>query len=129
MSPTEQLLATAAGVHYVEIDGTGIEQGRTYTDKKDGLVKPLTGRQNGYLWQGDRYPIQISVDIPQGAGPYRPGLYVITGPMFAAGEYGRVNYKGMRNASLISVADAAQALAALALEETGEVVNLKAAAK
>jgi hypothetical protein len=127
MSTSNETLAATAGVHFVEIDGTGIEQGRTYTDKKDGLTKPLNGKQNGYIWQGDRYPIAIAVDIPTGAGPYKPGLYVMTGPIFAAGEYGRLQFKGTRNSALISVADAAKALAELARSDTGEVVDLKKA--
>lgn len=124
MTGKEQLLAVTAGVHFVEIDGTGVEQGRTYIDKKDGLTKPLRGRQTGFLWQGARYPIEVSVDIPDGKGPYRPGLYVFAGAMFGAGKFGRLEYIGTRNVELIPVADAARALADLEASHSGEVVDL-----
>ncbi len=126
MTGKEQLLAVTAGVHFVEIDGSGVEQGRTYTDKKDGLTKPLRGRQTAFLWQGSRYPIEITVDIPDGQGPHRPGLYVMTGAMFEAGKFGRLEFKGTRGCSLVSVTEASRALADLAASEEG-APKLKAA--
>ena len=126
MTGKEQLTAVVAGLHFVEIDGSGIEQGRTYTEKGTGLTKPLRGRQTGFLWQGSRYPLQISVDIPDGKGPYRPGLYVFSGSMFEAGKFGRLEYKGTRDCELLPVEDAAKAFADLAASE-GKQPNLKAA--
>lgn len=115
---TRDTLATASAMLIVEIDGSGIEQGRTYTDKKDGLTKPLRGRQNGFLWQGGKYPITISIDIPDGKPPYAPGSYVLCGSLFEAGKFGRMEFKGTRDLTLISVAMAAEALAAVAAEES-----------
>lgn len=117
MTGKETLAAVTAGIAFVEIDGSGIEQGRTYTDKKDGLTKPLRGRQTGYLWQGGRYPVEISIDIPDGKGPYRPGLYMFAGPMFEAGKFGRVEFKGLRSVELIDLATAAGLLTELAKTE------------
>ena len=117
MTGKEQLLAVTAGVHFVEVDGKGVEQGRTYTEKSTGLTKPMQGRQDGYLWQGDAYPIKISVNIPDGRGPYAPGLYVLTGPMFESGKFSRLEFKGARDSGLIPVADAAKALADLAASD------------
>lgn len=117
MTGKETLAAVTAGIAFVEIDGSGIEQGRTYTDKKDGLTKPLRGRQTGYLWQGGRYPVEISIDIPDGKGPYRPGLYMFAGPMFEAGKFGRVEFKGLRAVELIDLATAAGLLTELAKTE------------
>jgi len=118
MSGKAQLDAASAGICYVEIDGTGIEQGRHYTDKASGLQKPLPGKQTGYIWQGGRYPITISVDIPEGKGPYRPGLYLFSGPMFESGKYGRVEFKGLRECQLVEMSIAADVLDALAKAES-----------
>lgn len=130
MTGKEQLLAAAAGLHFVEIDGTGIEQGRTYKEKDasgnpTGLTKPLPGSQNGYLWQGDAYPIKVSINIPDGKAPYAPGLYAMTGAVFEAGKYSRLTFKGDRAMVLIPIADAALAFAQLVESETGEVVEFK----
>lgn len=125
MTGKEQLAAVTAGICFVEIDGTGVEQGRTYTEKGTGLTKPLRGRQTGFVWQGGRYPIEVSIDIPDGKGPYRPGLYMFAGPMFEAGKFGRIEFKGLRSVELIELATAAELLGQLAKSE--EAPKLKAA--
>lgn len=98
-----QSLSAATGLIFVEIDGSGVEQGRTYTDKATGAVKPLPGRQTGYIWQGGKYPIEVSIDVPEGKGPYRPGMYLLGGPIFQSGDYGRVGFKGTRELALVSL--------------------------
>ena len=129
MTGREQLAAAMLGLHIIEIDGSGIDQGRTYVDKKTQATKPLPGRQTGYLSQGDRYPIKISVDILDGNVPYRPGLYLMSGALFGTGDFERVTFKGTRNLVLIELADAARALAELVAAETGEVIPLKTGTK
>lgn len=104
--------AVALALHFVEIDGSGIEQGRTYKDKETGLTKPLRGVQNAFLNTGDRYPLKISVDIPEGSAPYRPGLYLLAGAIFAAGKFGRLEFVGARNMSLVPLDMAISALTA-----------------
>lgn len=96
-----QQAASSLGVIVVEIDGSGIEQGRTYTDKTTGAVKPLPGKQTGFIWQGGKYPVEVAIDIPNGSSPYRPGFYFLGGPIFSAGDYGRVQFKGMRELALV----------------------------
>lgn len=120
MTGKEQLIAVTAGLHFVEIDGSGVEQGRTYVEKGTGLTKPLRGRQTGFLWQGDRYPVQIAIDIPDGKGPYRPGLYLMSGGIFEAGKFSRVEFRGMRDCQLVPLADAVDALGTLLKSEMGE---------
>lgn len=110
-------LANAAALITVEIDGTGIEVGKTYTEKATGLTKPLGGRQTGFIWQGSRYPLQVSIPIPDGKPPYRPGTYVLSGALFESGKFQRIEFKGTRDLQLIPVADAAAALTAIAKEE------------
>jgi hypothetical protein len=105
------------GLLIVEVDGSGVEQGRTYKDKNDGTTKPLQGRQTGFLWQGDAYPTKISVDIPDGKGPYRPGLYLFSGEMFEGGKYGRLEFRGTRGTQLVPLEEAAKALTELAASE------------
>lgn len=118
MTGKQQLEAASAGICYVEIDGSGIEQGRHYTDKASGLQKPLPGKQTGYIWQGGRYPIEVSIDIPEGQGPYRPGLYLFAGPMFESGKYGRVEFKGLRQCHLVEMSIAADLFGVLAKSES-----------
>lgn len=98
-----QEISTATGLVLVEIDGTGIEQGKTYQDKATGATKPLPGRQTAFVWQGGRYPAEVSIEIPEGKPPYRPGFYFLGGAIFAAGDYGRINFKGSRAMVLVSV--------------------------
>lgn len=98
-----QDLSSALGLVLVEIDGSGIEQGRSYTDKATGAQKPLPGRQTAYFWQGGKYPAEVSLDYPDAHGPYRPGFYFLGGPVFAGGDYGRLNFKGGRELRLVSV--------------------------
>jgi len=105
-----QEIASSLGLILVEIDGSGIEQGRSYTDKATGAVKPLPGRQTAYIWQGGRYPIEVSVDVPDKTGPYRPGFYFLGGPLFQSGEYGRVGFKGTRELVLVAFDDVADRL-------------------
>lgn len=121
--------ATALALHIVEIDGSGIEQGRTYTDKKDGLTKPLQGRQTGYLNTGDRYPLKISVDIPNGAAPYRPGLYLLSGSIFESGKYDRLEFKGGRDLRLVPLDLAIDALTSARDELSANVAQLKTGTK
>lgn len=97
-----QEISAATGLVLVEIDGAGIEQGKTYTDKATGAVKPLPGRQTAYVWQGGRYPAEVSIEIPEGKPPYRPGFYFLGGALFAAGDYGRINFKGSRALQLVA---------------------------
>lgn len=123
---TKDNLATALALCLVEIDGSGIDQGRTYKDKETGTTKPLPGQQTGYIWQGGKYPLKVSIPIPEGKPAYRPGSYLMSGEMFASGQYDRIEFKGTRNMQLISVADAAQALAEIASEESN-VKPVKAA--
>lgn len=96
-----QELASKLGIILVEVDGSGIKTGRTYTDKVSGAVKPLSDSQTAFLWQGSKYPVEVSIDIPQGQAPYRPGFYFLGGPIFAAGDYGRANFKGFRELALV----------------------------
>jgi hypothetical protein len=124
---TKETLATAMALILVEIDGSGIEQGRTYTDKTTGTTKPLRGRQNGFVWQGARYPLQVSIDIPEGKSPYRPGTYLMSGALFESGKFGRIEFRGTRDMQLIPLSEAVPALAAALQEETGEVIDLDAA--
>ncbi|MBV7267566.1 G5P family DNA-binding protein [Erythrobacter ani] len=93
--------AKQAGLVLVEIDGSGVEQARTYTDKLTGQVKPLPGRQTGFIWQGGKYPVEVGVDFPTEKGPYAPGMYFLGGPIFSAGDYGRVQFKGTRELNLV----------------------------
>lgn len=95
--------AAKAGIIVVEVDGSGIKQGRTYTDKNTGATKPLPDQQTGFIWQGSKYPVEVSLDVPEGKAPYRPGFYFLGGPIFGAGDYGRVNFKGMRELDLVDV--------------------------
>ena len=125
---TKENLATALALHLVEIDGTGIEQGRTYTEKSTGLQKPLPGRQTAYVWQGAKYPLEISVDIPAGKAPYAPGTYLMSGRIYEAGEYGRLQWRGPRDLYLIDLSTAVEALAAIVKEESGQVIDLPAKA-
>ena len=97
-----QEISAATGLVLVEIDGTGVEHGRTYTDKATGAQKPLPGRQTAYIWQGGKYPVEVSLDYPDSAGAYRPGFYFLGGAVFASGDYGRVNWKGSRELKLVS---------------------------
>lgn len=124
---TRENLATALGLIMFEIDGTGIEQGRTYTDKTSGIQKPLPGRQTAFVWQGSKYPLKCQVDIPEGRPPYAPGSYLASGELFAGGEYDRLSFKGTRNLYLIPVAEAAAALADVAAEEAPTPKAVKAA--
>lgn len=125
MTGKEQLIAVTAGLHFVEIDGSGVEQGRTYTEKATGLTKPLQGRQTGFLWQGDRYPVQIAVNIPDGKPPYRPGLYVMSGGIFEAGKFNRVEFRGTREMQLIPLPDAIDALKELQASEDASTAPAK----
>jgi len=120
---TRDAFNTAKQMVLVEIDGTGIEQGRTYTDKKSGLLKPLPGNQTGYIWGGGRYPVKISVEIPEGQGPYRPGNYLLGGEVFEAGDFGRPKFNG-RKMILIDANDAAKALCEMIEKENGEIIPL-----
>ncbi len=106
-----QELSAATGLVLVEIDGSGVEQGRTYTDKTTGGQKPLPGRQTGYIWQGGRYPVEVSIDIPDGKGPYAPGFYFFGGTIFQGGDYGRLNFKGSRELKLVAADEVADRLA------------------
>ena len=126
MTGKEQLAAVTSGLHFVEIDGTGVEAPRTFTDKQTGMQKPLPGRQTAFLWQGSRYPIQISVDYTNERGPHRPGLYLLSGAMFEAGKFGRVEFRGTRDLELIPLADALVALSGLH-ESDQPVKSVKAA--
>ena len=117
--------ATDLGLIVVEVDGTGIEQGRTYTDKNSGLTKPLPGRQTAYIWQGGKYPTEISIDIPDGKGPYRPGMYLLAGAVFESGKFGRLEFKGGRELRLVEVGEAVEALN-LSIREDNAASNLKA---
>lgn len=95
--------AAKAGIILIEIDGSGISQGRTYTDKTTGQTKPLSDSQTAFIWQGSKYPVEVSIDIPSGKPPYRPGFYFIGGPLFGSGDYGRVTFKGTRELELVDV--------------------------
>lgn len=95
-------LSASTGLVLVEIDGSGIEPGRTYTDKTTGQQRPLPGKQTGYIWQGGKYPVEVSLDVPD-AGPYRPGFYFVGGPIFSSGDYQRLQFKGGRDLKLIAV--------------------------
>ena len=114
---TKDNLATALALITVEIDGSGIEQGRTFKDKDTGMTKPLPGRQNAFLWSGAKYPITIQVDIPDGRPPYRPGTYLMAGAIFESGKFGRLEFKGGRNLELVPLAEAIEALSVVAAEE------------
>lgn len=106
-----QELSAATGLVLVEIDGSGVEQGRTYTDKATGAQKPLPGRQTGYVWQGGRYPVEVAIDIPEGKGPYAPGFYFFGGTIFQSGDYGRLTFKGSREVKLVQVDELVDRLA------------------
>lgn len=108
----------AAGIVTVEVTDDPIEPGRTYTDKATGMQKPLPARQTAFVWTGKRYPVEMKLDVPN-TGPYRPGLYLIAGDVFAAGKYGRVEFND-RGLQLVSVTDAIVAFG-------GEAPKLKAA--
>lgn len=123
---TKEQLASALGLHVVEIDGSGIEQGRTYQEKGTGLTKPLRDRQSGWLWQGAKFPTKISVDIPEGKQPYPNGSYLMSGEMFGSGDFDRLTFNGTRHMTLIPVGEAASALKAVADEEAA-APKLKAA--
>lgn len=109
-----QELSAATGLLLLEIDGSGVDQGKTYTDKSTGQVKPLPGRQTAYLWQGGKYPVEVAIEFPEGKPPYRPGWYVLGGSIFAAGDYGRVNFKGTRSLQLVAVDEVLDRLAVAA---------------
>ena len=97
-----QQLSSSLGLVLVEIDGSGIKPGRTYTDKTTGQQRPLPGQQTAYFWQGGKYPTEVALDVPD-VGPYRPGWYFLGGSVFASGDYSRLNFKGGRELSLVSV--------------------------
>lgn len=98
-----QDLATKAGIILVEIDGSGIKPSRTYTDKASGQQRPLPGTQTAFIWQGSKYPVEVAIDYEDSSGPYRPGFYFLGGPIFAAGDYGRTNFRGFRELVLAEV--------------------------
>lgn len=120
---TKENLKNALALVLVEIDGEGIVQNRTFTDKSNGMTKRLPDQQDGYVWQGARYPTKITINVPEGQPPYRPGMYLLGGEIFESGKYGRLEFRGDRGLSLISVADASDALAELATEETKKPVK------
>ena len=112
-----QEMAAALALITVEVDGSGIEQGRTYTDKNTGLTKPLPGRQSAFIWMGKRYPISVSIDIPEGKPPYRPGTYLMAGSLFESGKFGRLEFTGGRNLELVPLDQAIEALGYIAKNE------------
>jgi len=120
---TRENVSTALSLILVEIDGSGISQGRTYKDKETGNTKPLGDTQTGYLWMGGRYPVQVAIDIPKGAAPYAPGTYVPAGPLFQAGKFGRWEFVGTRELMLIPLDAAIRAMIEIHKEETGEVID------
>lgn len=109
-----QANVAASGLILVEIDGSGIVEGRTYTDKQTNVQKPLPGQQAAFIWQGDRYPIRVSIDIPTGRGPYRPGAYMMGGGVFEPGKYGRLEFKGARELTLVPLDEAVTMLTGMA---------------
>ena len=94
-------LAKDAGLVMVEVDGSNIQQGRTFTDRNTGQTKPLPGTQAAYIWQGGKYPVEVAVEFNDQNGPYKPGWYFLGGAVFASGDYGRINFKGTRELNLI----------------------------
>lgn len=95
--------ADALGLIFVEIDGTGVDQGRTYKDATTGLTKPLPGKQTAFIHCGKRYPLEVAMPFPDGSPPYRPGLYLLAGAVFESGKYGRIEFIGDRSLELVPV--------------------------
>jgi hypothetical protein len=96
-----QELAQKTGMVLVEIDGSGVKAGRMYADKVTGAQRPIPGSQTAYIWQGGKYPVEISIDVDDAKGPLRPGFYFLGGAIFASGDYGRVRLKGFRDLRLV----------------------------
>jgi len=107
---------------FVEIGNEPLEAARTITGK-DGMPKVMPARQTAWLWIGKRHPIEIKVEIETGTSPYRPGLHLLGGPVFEAGEWGRPKFNS-RHLVLVPVAEAFDAL----MQPSGEDGKPKVAA-
>lgn len=94
-------LAETTGMVLVEVDGTGIKQPRMVTVKATGAQMQMPGGQAAFIWQGQKYPVAVEIEWDAERGPYKPGFYFIGGPLFAAGDYGRINFKGGRELVLV----------------------------
>lgn len=93
---------------FVEIGTEPLELARTITGK-DGMPKVMPARQTAWLWISKRHPIEIKVEIETGTSPYRPGLHLLGGPVFEAGEWGRPKFSS-RHLILVPVQEAFESL-------------------
>lgn len=94
-------------VVFVEVTADeAIEPARTNINKQTGMSSLMPARQTVWLWIGKRHPVEMKVDVDDKVGPLRPGTYLLGGPIFGAGEWGRPTFLGTRNLELIPIADA-----------------------
>lgn len=90
----------------VEISAEPVIAGRSGTNDRGAFTIPA--KQNAYLHMGAVYPTKTEVIVPD-TGPYRPGMYLLAGPMFKVGDYGRLSVDD-RAIQLVAVDDAIAAL-------------------
>jgi hypothetical protein len=87
----------------VEITDEPIIPGRPFTDKSTGMTRPPIAKQAAYLHSGARYPTPFKIIVPE-TGPYRPGMYLLAGDAFKAGEWDGLKFSD-RNLQLVAAAD------------------------
>lgn len=103
---------SAAALIYVEVADEPVITGRPYQDKSTGVTKPAISKQHAYLHLGARYPVPFKTIVPE-SGPYRPGFYLLGGPVFKPGDYDGLAFFD-RALELVPIAEAAKALGTLA---------------
>lgn len=111
-----------AGPVMVEVGDEPLETIQPKADAK-GFARPAFSKQMIYVHMGQRYPLATKLRCPD-AGPYRPGFYLLAGPIFkTVGDYGNLALDD-RQLQLVPIADALKVLTPLA----GDRPKLAAAA-
>lgn len=78
MDPKKTLYIEITDEKVEEFKGTSAKTGRDYHVR----------RQNGWLHQGDSYPLPFTLSLPEGQSAYKAGRYVFGAKTFQAGQYG-----------------------------------------